>query len=215
MTATVQVHKPFRSGVNMSGRFGWAKAINWSWWLKRLPMILLAAPSAWGVGAFAYSNLPLQVAFIAGLAFESTYIGAIAVADHQHDENDGWTGFLWWCVNLFAVIASVLCNLLFFSGGGYAAITPEVATHGIPLPVLGFFYGLLLHRTSVKASLKAQRDAEVAEGQARTQRERDEAEQRENELRARYTCPKCQRGFTSPQSLSNHKKRCVAVSMSV
>ncbi len=59
---------------------------------------------------------------------------------------------LWWLVNLAAVLASVLSNLLFFSGGTYAAISAEVATHAIPLPVLGFFYGLLLHRTSARAA---------------------------------------------------------------
>jgi hypothetical protein len=105
-------------------------------------MLLLAAPSAYGGGAFANEHLPIYVALFAGAAFETGYIGAIALADRQHDDSDRMTTVLWWCVNLFAAIASVLSNLLFFGGGHYAPITPEVATHAIPLPVLGFSCGI-------------------------------------------------------------------------
>lgn len=138
------------------------RKINWSWWLRRAPMLLLAVPSAYGVGAFAAGQLPIVFAALAGGAFECAYIGAIALADQQF-EDDRWTTGLWWTVNLFAVLASVLSNLLFFAGGTYAAITPEIATHAIPLPVLGFFYGLLLHRTTTASArvvrIKAEEDA--------------------------------------------------------
>src|SRR5690242_9373830 len=123
-----QFFKPF---VQTEGRK--RATINWSYWLRRAPMLLLAVPSAYGVGAFASDKLWLPVAAIAGGAFECAYIGAIALADQQFDD-DQWTTVLWWAVNLFAVLASVLSNLLFFAGGSYAAITPEIATHAIPLP---------------------------------------------------------------------------------
>lgn len=182
MSLATQVHKPLLTLPNMAG----LRRINWAWWLKRTPMLLLAAPSAYGVGAFADQHLPVGVAVLAGCAFESAYIGAIAMADQQHDEGDRWTSGLWWAVNLFAVIASVLSNLLFFAGGLYANITPEVATHAVPLPVLGFAYGLLLHRTSAKAARSAEED----------------------ELRDKHKCEHCGRGFLSDAALRGHYGRC-------
>lgn len=152
-TAALYQHKPLLET-------GGIKRINWPWWLKRVPMALLAIPAAYGVGAFvAGAGVPLPIAIIAGGAFEAAYIGAIAMADQQH-EDDTTTTVLWWLVNVAAVLASVLSNLLFFSGGTYAAITAEVATHAIPLPVLGFFYGLLLHRTSARAAARERVRAE-------------------------------------------------------
>lgn len=146
--------KPF-----MASDDAWYRRVSWSYWLRRLPMLLLAVPSAYGVGAFADEKLPIGFAVIAGGAFECAYIGAIALADQQFDD-DGWTTGLWWLVNLFAVFASVLSNLLFFAGGSYASITPEIATHAVPLPVLGFFYGLLLHRTTT-THVRATREQEA------------------------------------------------------
>lgn len=147
--------KPF---ITVSG--AWWRRVNWAWWLRRVPMLLLAVPSAYGVGAFAAVKLPREFAVIAGGAFECAYIGAIALADQQFEDDKTTTG-LWWLVNGFAVIASVLSNLLFFAGGDYANITPEVATHAIPLPVLGFFYGLLLHRTTTAGARIARKHAEA------------------------------------------------------
>jgi hypothetical protein len=164
--------------------------LNKIWWLQRIPMMLLAIPSAYGVGAFAATSLPIVFAIVAGCAFEAAYIGAIALADQQHDMQDRWTTALWILVNLFAVLASALCNLLFFADGSYAAITAEVATHGIPMPVLAFFYGLLLHRMSVK---QAQEQAEAG---------------------TQIECPNCHRMLTvkpggNPMAtLNGHKTHC-------
>ena len=163
-----------------------------------MPMVLLAAPSAYGVGAFAHEHLPIEVAAFAGMAFEAAYIGAIAMADQQHDDGDNTTTLLWWAVNLFAVVASVLSNLLFFAGGQYASITPETATHAVPLPVLGFFYGLLLHRTSAKA-------ARVAAGEIERQRKEND----EKALRTKFQCKHgCGYGALSDAALRGHYARC-------
>lgn len=160
MAISLPFSRPLRpAGVNTPP---WFRRVNWSWWLRRVPMLLLAVPSAYGVGAFADSKLPGLVAALAGGAFECAYIGAIALADQQF-EDDAATTVLWWLVNAFAVLASVASNLLFFSGGSYATITPEIATHAVPLPVLGFFYGLLLHRTTTAhARIERQEAARMA-----------------------------------------------------
>jgi hypothetical protein len=132
------------------------------------------------------------------MAFEGAYIGAIAMADQQHDDTDHTTTVLWWAVNLFAVVASVLSNLLFFANGSYANITPETATHAVPLPVLGFFYGLLLHRTSAKA-------ARVAADEVDRQRKEDG----EKALRNKYRCKHgCGYGALSDAALRGHYARC-------
>lgn len=177
-TAAINLHKPFT--------LGWLRGVNWTWWLQRVPMLLLALPSAYGVGSFASEHLPVYIAFFAGLAFECAYLGAIALADQQEEDDDQWTTNLWWAVNLFAVIASVLSNLLFFAGGHYSSITPEVATHAIPLPVLGFAYGLLLHRISAKAARSAAED----------------------ELRQKHKCQRCGKGFTSDAAVRGHMRHC-------
>ena len=174
--------KPFGARANTPRH-----AINWPWWLRRIPMLLLAIPSAYGVGAFAANQLPVIFAALAGGAFECAYIGAIALADQQF-EDDTWTTALWWLVNLFAVVASVLSNLLFFAGGSYAAITPEIATHAVPLPVLGFFYGLLLHRTTTAT--------------ARHQRKIDEAEA------AKVKCRYCGEPCKNQQAEYSHFRTC-------
>lgn len=192
-TAVMPKHKPFFD-INVE----WYKRINWGWWSIRTPMVLLAVPSAWGVGAFAYfyGDLPLPVSVVAGAAFETAYIGAIALADQQHDDKDDLTNTLWWLVNLFAVMASILSNALFFSGGTYRAITAEVLTHAIPLPVLGFAYGLLLHRMSAKAARKIMDNQE------------------EMELRAKHRCRYCDavdpnhRGFISDAAVRGHLANC-------
>lgn len=162
--------------------------INWPWWLKRVPMALLAIPASYGVSAFvASAGVPLAIAIIAGGAFEAAYLGAIAMADQQHDD-DAWTTRLWWMVNSAAVLASVLSNLLFFSGGTYAGITAEVATHAIPLPILGFFYGLLLHRTSARAASKAREHARIEEAKA--------------------TCPHCGQECRNQLAVYSHYRTC-------
>lgn len=149
-TSAIFQHKPL---IFIGDRF---QGINWGWWLKRIPLALLAIPASYGVSQFgAMAGLPNWVAYVAGAAFEATYLGAIAMADQQHDDEDRQTTILWWAVNVAAVVASVLSNLLYFAGGEYSQITAEVATHAIPLPLLGFFYGLLLHRTSAKAAARA------------------------------------------------------------
>lgn len=185
MTLALHQHKPI-----IAGETGW-RAVNWSWWLKRVPMALLAIPSAYGVGAFvASADVPVAVAVVAGGAFEAAYLGAIAMADQQHRDEDHWTTILWWLVNIAAVLASVLSNLLFFSGGTYAGITPEVATHAIPLPVLGFCYGLLLHRTSAQAARAALDEAEAEAAKVNCRYCGAECKNIQAEYSHYRTCPK-------------------------
>lgn len=151
-TPTIDRSKPLISMPDLSG----LARLNWKWFLQRLPMILLAIPAAYGVGAFASERLPWFIAPFAGLGFESCYLGAVALADQQYDSKDTKSTVLWWLLNGMAVASSIVTNTLFFSGGRYADITPEAVTHGAPMALLAFMYGLVLHRHAVKQASRVQ-----------------------------------------------------------
>src|SRR5262245_14258667 len=105
---TTRSYRPFIIAPDLS----WFRRLNWVWWLQRLPMFLLAVPAAWGVGAFANERYPLLIAIVAGAGFEASYMGAIAFADQQL-EQDEWSKRLWWVLNVAAVACSALINVLF------------------------------------------------------------------------------------------------------
>lgn len=153
MAMTVPFTRPFRPAQPGEAPRWWQR-VEWTWWLQRAPMAILAVPAAWGVGSFAAEKLPWFIAIFAGMGFEACYLGAIALADQQHDSKDKWSTALWWALNLMAVTASIVTNTLFFAGGHYADITFEAATHGAPLALLAFMYGLTLHRHSAKKAAR-------------------------------------------------------------
>lgn len=199
----LQLHKPFFSGIPITRKLDYFKRINISWWIIRIPMILLAAPAAYGVGSFAREYLPAFWSALAGAAFESAYIGAIALADQQLDDERviafGYsinvTAILWWGSNLCAVVFSMLSNLLFFAGGAYHNITPEIATHALPMPLLGFVYGLLVHNYGSRLSKRSQA----------------EAERNRKELEAKpYQCEYCKERYGTIKQRSGHMSRCSA-----
>lgn len=97
-------------------------------------------------------------------------------------------------MNLFAVLASVLCNLLFFAGGQYANITWESATHAAGARLA---YSLLLHRLSAKAAARA---AVIVEAQ--------HEEEREAALRDKHRCLHCRKGFLSDATVRGHLGSC-------
>lgn len=181
MTTYTSKHRPFFNAPNLT----WMQRINWIWWLQRVPMFLLAVPAAWGVGAFAYEKYPLIIAAIAGAGFEATYMGAIAFADQQLDQ-DEMSKYLWWALNIAAVACSALINVLYSSGGTFNAIEWEDIVHGAPLAVLNFLYALLLHRNAA-TSIATDRKAAADE---------------------RFKCAKCGRGFSTVNRLNGHKRHC-------
>src|SRR5690349_21433665 len=89
------------------------RKINFLWWLQRTPMFLLAIPAAYAVGGFSNidDKLPMFISVMAGLAFESTYIGTIALGD-QMTKNDRVGRIIWFVLNIAAVAASALFSTL-------------------------------------------------------------------------------------------------------
>lgn len=176
---------PIRKDVALTSVWAIGRAINWLWWLQRVPMFLLAVPAAYGVGAFAYDKYPFAVAIIAGAGFEAAYMGAIAFADQQL-EQDNTSKYLWWALNVAAVACSALINVLYSAGGTFGAIGPEDVVHGAPLAILNFLYAMLLHRNATQ-SMKV---------------ERLTAEEN------KFPCVKCGRGFATANRLNGHKRHC-------
>jgi hypothetical protein len=176
---------PIKRGIPLTNLWALGKAINWLWWLQRVPMFLLAVPAAWGVGAFAAARYPVPIAVIAGAGFEAAYMGAIAFADQQLDQDDV-SKWLWWALNVAAVACSALINVLYSAGGLFGAITLEDVVHGAPLAVLNFLYALLLHRNATRSLANERQIAEET----------------------KYPCPKCGRGFATVNRLSGHKRHC-------
>ena len=165
------------------------KKINYLWWLQRMPMFTLAIPAAYGVAAFSSidSKLPDIIATIAGMAFESTYIGTIALGD-QMTSDDKVGRRIWFGLNIAAVFASALFSTLYFSGGHYAGITPESITHGALLPIINFFYGFLLHWISSQAN----------------------EERKHNDQLTQIHCEYCNIGKPNKQSVYSHYRSCDA-----
>lgn len=186
MNTSIQ-HRPFYD-LEIPHWLYFYRKINWLWWLQRTPMFLLAIPAAYAVGAFSRidDKLPVYIAGMAGLAFESTYIGTIALGD-QMTKDDRAGRIIWFILNIAAVAASALFSTLYFAGGKYSDITPESITHGALLPVVNFFYGFLLHWIS---------------SQANTQ-------QIENEELTKFHCEYCNIGKPSQQAIWSHYRSCL------
>jgi len=125
------------------------------------------------------------VAVIAGAGFEAAYMGAIAFADQQL-EQDTTSKILWWALNVAAVTCSALINVLYSAGGTFSAIEWEDAVHGAPLAILNFLYALLLHRNATRSMVI----------------------QRKTEAESKFPCPKCGRGFATINQLNVHKRHC-------
>ncbi len=187
--STLPQRKPFVEGETV--KTFW-KLINWTYWLQRAPMFLLSLPAAYGVSAFASAILPAPFNWLAGLGFESVYLGAVALADQMYDSDD-YTTFLWWLLNIIAVIMSALINTLFASDNMFRDITPEALVHGVPLPVLSFGYSLLLHQVTHMHLIKDAAKRKLQEDQ---------------DALTAFKCKYCGDGFPKQSAVYGHYKSC-------
>lgn len=196
MTTTAIHYKPFNDVIIIDIKT-FFKAINYIYWLQRLPMALLSIPAAYGVAAFAHVHLPAPFNVLAGAGFESVYLGAIALADQMFDSDD-FTTILWWVLNGLAVIMSALINVLFSSNNTFSAITVESLVHGIPLPVLSFGYSLLLHNITNK---------NLARDYAKQKKLEEDLEKvRKFEADNPFVCGVCGERKPTRIALSNHSR---------
>lgn len=161
------------------------------------PQALLALPAAYASSQFAahHDVFPPPFNGMVGVAFEWVYLGTLAVAGAQRAELDPKARWYqrvnWWyiIVNLLAVMTSIVYVTLhaadkyeLFGNPTNEMLWFFAVTHGAPLALINFFYGLLIH-----AHLRT-----VAEQDALTA----------------YPCPTCGLGFKSPAALNGHRKGC-------
>jgi hypothetical protein len=202
MITALERSKPLVNSEDINSLKQWFKAINIVYWLQRLPMALLSIPAAYGVSAFASVHLPMPFNFLAGAAFESVYLGVVALADQMYEQDD-YTTALWWLLNIVAVSMSALINVLFFSGNTFSGITAESYVHGVPLPALSFGYSLLLHQVTnknVARDFKAEQEAK-----------QKQAEKEAHEKEYPFSCV-CSARFKTRSGLGKHKVTCDQVS---
>ncbi len=175
------------------------KGINWIYWLQRSPMALLSSAAAYGVFAFSSTLLPVFFSILAGIGIELVYLGAIALADQLYDEDKNTT-YLWWSLNIAAVIISATINTLFASDNHFVNVNAESLVHAIPLPVLSFFYSLLLHRITNR---NAARDYAIEK-----ENQRKQEEQAQYEKEHPFVCV-CNARFKGRSGLGKHKTTCI------
>lgn len=150
------------------------------------PQALLALPAAYASSQFAAHAgvFPAPFNVMLGIAFEWVYLGTLAVAGASTDSR-------WYkIVNGTAVATSVIYVTL-HAAERYGLLAHATGTgwlmlfsliHGVPLAVLNFVYGLLIHNHLKLADEAAQLVA--------------------------HKCPYCGTGFKSPAAVNGHQKGC-------
>jgi len=197
MTPSAQTYRPWIEAPDLS----WFRRINWAWLLKRAPMVVLALLSSWGVGGFIFQSkaAPLPVAILGSGAFDLVFLGAIALADQQLDQ-DVWSQVNYWALNVGAALLAALLNTLYYAGGEYRLITAEAVTHGVPFAIFGLLYSLYYHNAMSRQIVRDM--AQAAEDAARKAAEK-------------FGCPWCDwlpLGKSDARAMQNalngHKGRC-------
>lgn len=187
-------YRPLSSDLQDSNR---RTKINWSWLIKRSPMVALALLSSWGVGGFILQSGKANylVAFVGAGAFDLVFLGVIALADQALSIKPS-THRLYWVLNIGAAIMSALLNTLYYSGGNYASITPESVTHGAPFAIFGLLYSLYYHSVMSEA---------IAMDVEAKKKEDDKAAEDALKVECRY----CGQSCKNKQAEYSHYRTCV------
>lgn len=137
-------------------------SFNWVWLAQRLPILALAVESSYNVyGFLIITHTPYIISFVGAVSFDLVFIGMVALADQLYEAKDKWDDYLFWCINLGALLAAFLFGLLYHSKGSYATVTPESFTRAIMFPVLSLLYNVMFHRkTKVALEAKNNEDKE-------------------------------------------------------
>lgn len=157
MAATTQF-RPLLTGNEEEQRYIWQR-INWRWLLQRVPMLLFAIVSSYGVGhLMAITGTPFPFDWLGGITFDIGFLGMIALADQQLKKTL-WSQITYYTLNVVMSGLAALFNVLSHSGGKYASITPEDITVGAPFAIVGLAFALYYHsimRIHIDAELKQQ-----------------------------------------------------------
>src|SRR5688572_3066104 len=127
MATKIIQFRPLLMGSDYEDKRIWQR-INWTWILQRIPMLLFAIVSSYGVGHYLYiSGLPLIIAALGSISFDVGFLGVIAIGDMQIKKT--WANiFAYYAINIAMSSLAALFNVLSHSNGKYADITAEHIT---------------------------------------------------------------------------------------
>lgn len=198
-TITLKQFRPLRSDVQIKRWFDYIRIINWSWLLQRIPMLLFAIVSSYGVGHYlSLSGVPAPFDVLGGISFDIGFLGVIAIADQQLKKNIK-SQVAFYVLNSTMAGLAALFNVLSHSNGVYADITPESITAGAPFALVGLAFALYYNTV-----MQQQIDEEV-EILQEIHKEQREKEQYEKDTP--YPC-ECGLRFTSAQKRVSHRRSC-------
>lgn len=143
MKATMQF-RPLLVGSEYDNLAFWKK-INFKWVLQRIPLILFATVSSYGVGHLLYlSGLPSPFYELGGISFDVGFLGVISLSDMQLKRN--WMSQIaYYALNITMSALAALFNVLSHAQGKYANITAEDITVGVPFALVGLAFAFYYH----------------------------------------------------------------------
>jgi hypothetical protein len=192
MATTMLQFRPILTGVEAEGLWFWER-INWKWVLQRIPMILFAIVSSYGVGHFLHlSGLPAPFYQLGGISFDIGFLGVIALADMQLQKTL-WNRLAYYILNGSMSGLAALFNVLSHAGGKYENITPEAITAGVPFAIIGLAFALY-YETVMSGYIE--------------QETQIEEQQREDARATAYKCKYCGEGFSKQPAVYGHYKSC-------
>lgn len=189
--------RPLLVGKEYDAKAVW-KRINWTWVLQRLPMLLFALVSSYGVGhLLSLSGVKAPFDTIGSISFDIGFLGAIALADMQLTKST-WNQIAYFALNIGMSGLAALFNVLSHADGKYANITAESVTVGAPFAVVGLLYALYYH--SVMNGL--------------IDKETEQKEQAATEAKkTSVPCDYCGDGKSSKAAVYGHYKSCAIKKM--
>lgn len=197
MAMTMPQFRPINIGVSAKWYEVW-KYINWKWLLQRIPMLLFAIVSSYGVGHFLeLSGLPAPFYQLGGISFDIGFLGVIALADMQLKKTV-WNKIAYYLLNGSMSGLAALFNVLSHAAGKYNEITPEAITAGVPFAIIGLCFALY-YETVMSSYI----DQETAIQQ-------DAADK---EAQTKEKCKYCGQGFPKMSAMYGHYRSCAMKTM--
>lgn len=182
------------------------KRFNWKWLLQRLPMLLFAIVSSYGVShLLEMLGTPTPFHQLGGISFDIGFLGVIALADQQLTKTL-LSRIYYYALNISLAGIAALFNVLSHAGGKFAEITPEAIVAGAPFALVGLAYALfyeqVMQQAIDKELAKERKEEELAERKRRTEIEREEYESANP-----FVCS-CGERKPTKKALSNHQRYC-------
>lgn len=198
-TTQVKQFRPIRSDIHIEKWTDYFRLINWSWLLQRIPMLLFAIVSSYGVGHYlSISGVPKLFAILGGISFDVGFLGVIALADQQLKKN--WKSqAAFYLLNSVMAGLAALFNTLSHANGRYADITAESITAGAPFAIIGLAFALFYNFVMQQKIDEEIKTLETIDTETKQQLQYE----KENP----YACA-CGMRFNSAQKRVSHRRSC-------